>query len=142
LTDETPIKTIVEFVKKVYVQKDLEGFAGDPRFLANQNAQRMFSKWRSAIGGVYNWRISHPRDPTEQKSMIREADFAFRQAFALSPSSPEVVFRYVNLLISRGNVGDAILLAEAAQKLVPQDSQFKGLIEQLHQMSKPTRGKG
>lgn len=142
LTDETPIQTIVEFVKKVHVQKDLEGFAGDPRFLANQNAQRMFSKWRSAIGGVYNWRAAHPHNPAEKQSMAREADFAFRQAFALSPSSPEPVFRYVNLLISLGRVDDAILLVEAAQKLAPRDRQFKGLIEQLHQILEVKKGKG
>ena len=32
--------------------------------------------------------------------MNDEADFAFRQAWALCPYSPETVFRYVDLLMS------------------------------------------
>ncbi len=46
--------------------------------------------------------------------MLKEADFAFRQAFALCPSSPEVVFRYINLLLSQKRLDDSISLVEAA----------------------------
>ena len=49
--------------------------------------------------------------------MLKEADFAFRQAFVLCPRSPEVVFRYVNLLAQQKQVDEAILLVEAAVKL-------------------------
>ena len=48
---------------------------------------------------MYAWRVSDPdnKDPVAQQRMIKEADFAFRQAFAFCPYSPEAVFRYVNL---------------------------------------------
>jgi hypothetical protein len=49
--------------------------------------------------------------------MLREADFAFRQAFVLCPTSPEAVFRYINLLLGQKRLDDAILLAEAAVRL-------------------------
>ena len=35
----------------------------------------------------------------------------------LCPTSPEAVFRYVNLLVGQKRIDDAILLAEAAVKL-------------------------
>jgi hypothetical protein len=49
--------------------------------------------------------------------MLKEADFAFRQAFVLCPGSPEVVFRYVSLLASQKRLDDAIVVAEAAVSL-------------------------
>jgi hypothetical protein len=66
------------------------------------------------------------------------ADFAFRQAFALCPYSPEAVFRYVNLLLSEGRTADAVLIAETAEKMPQikgQDEvrQFSSLAKQLKQ---------
>ena len=49
--------------------------------------------------------------------MFKQADFAFRQAFVLCPTSPEAVFRYINLLVGQKRLDDAILLAEAAVRL-------------------------
>ena len=94
----------------------------------------MFSKWRSSIAGVYDWRIPNSTSPDEQKRMIKAADFGFRQAFAICPSSPEVVFRYVNRLISLGRVDDAIRLAEAAIKVSPTNEQLKNLLTELHRI--------
>jgi hypothetical protein len=69
------------------------------------------------------------------------ADFAFRQAFALCPYSPEMVFRSVNLLLSEGRAADALLIAETASKMPPmQDSngeQIQSLVTQLKQFQKP-----
>ena len=45
------------------------------------------------------------------------ADFAFRQAWAICPYSPETVIRYVNLLISQNRRSDALLVAETAAKM-------------------------
>jgi thioredoxin-like negative regulator of GroEL len=65
--------------------------------------------------------------------MIKEADFALRQAFALCPYSPEALFRYVNLLISPEvqRFDDALLLARTSQKLDPFNASFVGLVNSL-----------
>jgi hypothetical protein len=134
LAEETPVHTVTEFVEKVYARKNLSGFEGDPRFVRNESVQKMFSKWRSSIAGVYNWRLGKARNPAEKERMVKEAEFAFRQAFALCPSSPEAVFRYVNLLIEEKRLEDAVLVAEAALKVEPQNDQLQGLLKELKRM--------
>jgi thioredoxin-like negative regulator of GroEL len=63
--------------------------------------------------------------------MIREADFAFRQAFAFCPYSPEAVFRYVQLLMGLGRLDEAQLVAETCHKFDPENAQVDGLVKQL-----------
>jgi hypothetical protein len=53
----------------------------------------------------------------EQERLLKEADFAFRQAFVLCPASPVAVFRYTNLLLGQKRLDEAILVADAAVKL-------------------------
>ena len=57
LRPETSLKTVLDFVEKTYVRKDLSGFAGNPRFIQDEESQKMFSKLRSTIAGVYAWRV-------------------------------------------------------------------------------------
>ena len=59
------------------------------------------------------------------------ADFAFRQAFAFCPHSPEVVFRYVSLLVSADRREDALRVAGTAQSLAPDNSQLAGVVSEL-----------
>jgi hypothetical protein len=103
----------------------------------------MFSKWRSAIGGLYSWRtgISPNNDQTpsqylpktdaERQRLTREADFAFKQAVALCPTSPEAVYRYANFLVSNHRKADALLIAQAAVRIVPENAQFNYLVRDL-----------
>jgi len=81
----------------------------------------MFGKWRSSIAGIYAWRASNSKSSDEQKRMLKEADFAYRQAWALCPYSPEAVFRYSELLMSRQRKSDALLIAETAVRVIPSD---------------------
>ena len=108
---------MVAFVDKVYLNDNLSGFGGDSRYVQNEIPQRSFSKLRSSIGGLYAWRAQNSQSSEEKQRMLKEADFAFRQAFALYPSSPEVVFRYVSLLLAQKRLEDGISLAEAAVRL-------------------------
>jgi hypothetical protein len=117
LNDGTSLAEVTGFVEKVYVQKDLDGFTGDAIYVQNARAQRLFSKLRSSIGGVYAWRAHNCESPAEREQMVTEADFALRQAFVLRPSSPEAVFKYVSLLVGQKRLADAILVAEAAVKV-------------------------
>ncbi len=145
VTYDTTVKEISDFVEKVYLHRDFNGFKGSRKFVRDDQAQKAFSKLRSSIGGVYAWRAGKmggvpvspqylPKSPTEQQRMDREAEFAFKQAFAFCPYSPEAVFRYVNLLLSTQRIDDALQVATTCKKLDPDNSQIDSLIDQLTKM--------
>jgi hypothetical protein len=54
---------------------------------------------------------------------LREADFAYRQAFLFCPYSPETLFRYGGLLAQTNRLDDAILLARTYLILDPYNAQ-------------------
>jgi len=134
LTPDTPVKEVCDFAEKVFLKKDLTGFRGDPAFVRSHYATAMYSKLRSSIGGVYNWRIANTSSKEEQQRMIQEADFAFRQSFALCPVSPEAIFRYVNLLVQRVRIDDALLIGYTAERLKPKDPQIQNLVTELERI--------
>jgi len=154
ITYDTPVKEIVEWAERVYLRRNFAGFKGDPKFARDDQAQKSFSKLRSSIAGVYAWRVAEANaklaqlqanplpDRAAQQAqiahwtavrdrMIREADFAFRQAFAFCPYSPEAVFRYCQLLISLQRYEDAYLIAETCRKLDPYNEQVTDLARRL-----------
>jgi hypothetical protein len=81
-------------------------------------------------------RTNGSKSPEGQKRMMAEADFAFRQAFALCPYSPEAIFRYVNLLVSGGQIEDAFRVAGTAQFLNPDNSQLENLVSELSRLKR------
>jgi tetratricopeptide (TPR) repeat protein len=146
ITYDTPVKEVIEFAERVYLRHDFSGFKGDEDFVRDDAAQKAFSKLRSSIAGVYSWRLGQPPSggitppnfiaSGENRSLIeREADFAFKQALALCPDSPEAVYRYVQFLVSARRVNDAIIVAETAQKLDPKNTSFEYLIKNLKNIS-------
>jgi hypothetical protein len=140
LKPDTTIEEVAVFVEKIHVKKDLSGFAGDPQFVQNEYWCENFSKLRSSIGGLYAWRAQHAAGATEKKRMNDAADFAFRQAFALCPYSPETVFRYVNLLLGENRGADALVVAETAAQMPSMQGkdggQIRSLVEQLKKFQK------
>jgi len=135
---DTPIKQITDWIEKTYLQRDFNGFTGDRKFIHDDDAQKAFSKLRSSIGGIYAWRLSaqcppqyQPKTEAERQRIYREADFAFRQAFAFCPYSPEAVFRYVNLLLQYNRLDDALLVAQTCLKLDPYSPQVNNLVANL-----------
>lgn len=135
ITYDTPMKEIAEWAEKVYLRRDLSGFQGDRRFIRDDNAQKAFSKLRSAIGGVYAWRINQAgADRAKQDRLIKEADYTFKQAFAFCPYSPEAIFRYVNILVPTGRIDDAIAMVQVCRKLDPEQLAVKDLLDQLQRM--------
>ena len=137
LKPDTTIEEVAAFAEKIYVKRDLSGFAGDPEFVESEYSCKMFSQLRSSIAGLYAWRAQHAADAGEKKRMNDAADFAFRQSWALCPYSPEAVFRYVNLLLSEGRTADAVLIAETAAKMPQLDTeQMRSLVTQLKQQQK------
>jgi len=149
ITYDTSVKDLTAFAEKVVKDDNYEGFKGDRDFTRNQPAQGAFSKLRSSIAGVYTWRLGYPpsggtmpakyvASGANRKLIEREADFAFKQAFALCPFSVEVAFRYVQLLVNAGRMDDALLIAQTAQKISPRDASFQNLIENLKRMRAQT----
>ena len=142
LNYDTSVQEVTAFAKKVHLKQDLSGFKGDSLFIRNDYDRKMYSKLRSSIAGLYVWRMDQATNEIEKARMAREADFAFRQALALCPSSPEAVFRYATLLLKKNQIPDAILVAETAAQFpsigpgadaVPQ---FRTLIENLKRYQK------
>jgi beta-lactamase regulating signal transducer with metallopeptidase domain len=121
LRPETPLQTVLDFIDKTYDQKDLSGFTGNPRFVQDENSQKMFSKLRSSIAGVYAWRVGALKavpspgfrvQLAAPQRMSAAADLAFRQALALCPYSSEAVRRYADFLVAQGRKEDAIAVLE------------------------------
>jgi tetratricopeptide (TPR) repeat protein len=141
ITYDTPVQEIADFALKTFLRHNFSGFEGDRRFVRDDQAQKAFSKLRSSIAGVYAWRLGpdcppeyRPRTEAERQRLIKETDFAFRQAFAFCPYSPEAVFRYVNFLVSvQGRVEDARIVAETCARLDPFNQQVAGLVKNLSQ---------
>jgi hypothetical protein len=131
LNPDTPVSAVADFIEKIYVRKDLGGFTGDAAFVQNDYAKRIFSKLRSSLAGVYAWRVAHAAGTADKQRMAAEADFAFRQAFALCPYSPEAVFRYATLLTNAHRIDDALLVATSAAKVDPKNSEIQTLIKNL-----------
>jgi thioredoxin-like negative regulator of GroEL len=145
ITYDTSVQQIADFVERTYIKNNYQGFIGDRKFIRDEDAQKAFSKLRSSQAGMYAWRVG-PQCPPEyrqkseetQKALIRETDFAFKQAFAFCPYSPEAVYRYVNFLLQLGRLDDAAIIAKTCVKLDPYNDQIKGLINQLEEFKKQT----
>jgi beta-lactamase regulating signal transducer with metallopeptidase domain len=138
LDEKTTVREVSAFVDRVYVRKNLRGFTGDPRFIQNAYAKQIFCKLRSSIAGVYSWRLGpaappeyQPKTEGDKQALFSEADFAFRQAFALCPYSPEAIFRYASFLLQFNRLDDAQLIAQAGLKADPQNKQVQGLLQNI-----------
>jgi tetratricopeptide (TPR) repeat protein len=146
---DTPLKQTVEWIEKTYLRHDLNGFTGDRRFLHDDDAQKSFSKLRSSIAGVYAWRLGPyctpefaPKTLADKERLLKETDFAFRQAFAFCPYSPEAVFRYAQLLLQLRRFDDAALVTETCLKLDPYNGQVRGLLESIKSYKKMDQSQG
>jgi tetratricopeptide (TPR) repeat protein len=148
ITYDTSVADICKWVERVYLLNDYSLFKGDRAFARDDNAQKAFSKLRSSIGGVYAWRLGlasgSPTPPqynvkteVEKQRMLKEADFAFKQAFAFCPYSPEAVYRYVNLLMATQRFDDAILIAKTCLLFDEDNDSIRGLVESLQDYKQP-----
>jgi hypothetical protein len=128
LGEDTKIKTIAIFARKIFSQQDFKGFSGDPQFVQNDYTCRLFSRERSNIAGLYDWRARHATSDDEKQRMSRQADFAFRQAWALCPYCVESMFPYINFLLSQSRFDDALIVAETAAAL-PQNKDNEQILQ-------------
>jgi tetratricopeptide (TPR) repeat protein len=138
---DTSVKDIVAFVEKVYLRRNFSGFKGDRKFIRDDQAQKSFSKLRSAVAGIYMWRLGpecppelRPKTDAEFQRLLKEADFAYRQSVAFCPYSPEGIFNYVNLLVRQQRLDDAVMLVATWQKLDPFNGQVNQVLRDLRGM--------
>ena len=138
ITYDTTVEQIAKFVDQTYIRNNYAGYTGSRAFVRDDDAQKAFSKLRSSQAGMYAWRADRncppeyrQKSPAAEAALIRETDFAFKQAFAFCPYSPEAVFRYINFLLPQGRFDDAILVCETCQKLDPFNTQVASTVEQL-----------
>ncbi len=145
ITYDTSVKDVAAFAEKVFLHHDYSGFHGDEDFIRDESAQEAFSKLRDSIAGIYAWRIGQPPSGdvmpmryvatgTNRAVVEKEADFAFKQSWAFCPASPEAIYRYVQLLVNMRRVDDALLVAQTALKIDPENTQFTYLIQNLKAM--------
>jgi len=129
---ETPVQEVCDFAVRVYERKNYEGFGGDRKFVRDKQAQKAFSKLRSSIGGLYSWRAtSAGTNATEQLRVLKEAEFALKQAFAFCPYSPEAVYRYTDLLARSGRMAEAELVAETCLRFDRENPAIQSLLAQI-----------
>jgi hypothetical protein len=128
LKEETPLKTICEFTERAYVEVNLEDFKGDLDFVMadrRYSPQSIYSRLRTAQATVYERRAKSAATAGERDRMVKAADFAYRQAFALCPWAHEAVFRYEAFLRARNRPEEAQLLLESAARTNPGDKRLR-----------------
>lgn len=134
LKANSTIVEITNFVNRIYIRNELEGFKGDSQFIRDGEARQAFSKLRCSIAGLYAWRAAHADELPERQRMSTEADYAFRQAFAICPSSAEVVMRYANLLLAARRISEALSVVRTGCELYPEHPAMRDLLERLRFM--------
>jgi tetratricopeptide (TPR) repeat protein len=143
ITYDTTIQEITNFVQRTYIQNNFKGFTGDRRFVRDEDGQKHFSGLRSSIAGLYAWRCSpicpaefREQTPALEQALEREADFAYKQAFAFCPYSPEAVFHYVQFLMRFNRVDDALDVARTCLELDPFNTAVSGLVDNLEKIKR------
>ncbi|MDX1951469.1 MAG: DUF2723 domain-containing protein, partial [Verrucomicrobiota bacterium] len=135
ITYDTTVKEICDFAERVYLRRDFVNSTADPKFVRDDNAQKAFSKLRSAIGGIYFWRIGNSKSPQENARMFKEAEFAFKQSFAYCPYSPEAVYKYVQLLVNLSRSPEALMIVDTAIKFDPSNQAMYDLRRNVQQIA-------
>jgi len=134
LTEETSLKTVCEFVERVYLDGDVEGFKGDPLYVTDEKSyspRPLFGKLRQAQASLYAWRMERAASPAEKAAMKRAAEFAFKQTLALCPDSSEYVRRFVVLLKDQKRLDDARLVLETGLRINPSSKRLGELADEL-----------
>ena len=96
-----------------------------PTFTRDICARKSFSKLRSAIAGIYDYRRMYP-----------EAEYAFKQSIDLYPLSPEANFRLAQMYMNMQRFDDARTLIAGFAAADPQNDSAKGFLSQIESTAK------
>ncbi len=113
---------------RAYWDKLCADFDARPEFHRDSDAQKTFSKLRSAIGGIY-----------ATQKLYDAAMYAFQQSLQLCPESPEANFRLAQLCAEVGKFDEAIATLESYQKRDPLNKKIGEGIHQLHELKQQSR---
>ena len=111
-----------------YIEKYLEH---DPAFWRDDDAERAFSKLRTAHAGLYAWRVTMAPPEQRQPELAAEARFAFDQAIHLCPYNVEATFRYAEFLTRLEQYDDALKLVDNYKKYDPHNVQVGVVLGQI-----------
>ncbi len=93
---------------------------GNEKFIRDVVARKTFSKLRSAIAGLY-----------AARRMFDESEYAFRQAIALYPLSPEANFRLADIHMQQGEFPQAREIIEAFLKEDTENDRVRDFLNQI-----------
>ncbi len=105
---------------RAYWDKLCADFTIRPEFARDSDAQKTFSKLRSAIGGIYSFR-----------KMYNEAIYSFQQALRLCPDSPEANFRLTQIYMELGQFDNAVNLLTSWQRQDPLNKKITDALAQV-----------
>lgn len=134
ITYDTTIDELCDFAERVYLRGDFTDFKGDMKFLRDDDAQKAFSKLRSAGTGLYWWRVNYATSASEQSRLLKEAEFAGKQAFAICPFSPEALYKLVNVLAIQNRFAEAKKLIMTTLAFDPENRAIEDLYVRLETM--------
>jgi hypothetical protein len=138
LKPETSLSNVCHFAETIYGRKEWSDFGGDKTYVTNEFATKAFSKLRVSIAGLYNWRLKNKMEADDPRRLQAEADYAFRQAFAMCPTSLEVVFRYLDFLMAQGEVENSVILVSTAHMLAPDNQLLQTVLAQVRKQEGQT----
>ncbi len=134
ITYDTSISELCDFAEDVYLKGDFSRYTGDMKFIRDNDAQKSFSKLRSAVTGLYWWRVNYAASTEEQQRLLKEAEFAGKQAFALCPFSPEALYKLVNVLAVQSRFEEAEKLAWTTLRFDPENRGIEEVIATIIRM--------
>ena len=108
-----------------YWDKLCTDFDARPEFHRDGDAQKTFSKLRSAIGGIY-----------AAQKLYEPAIYAFQQSVRLCPESPEGNFRLAQLYTEIGEFDKATATLEAYQRRDPLNKRIGEAVLRLHDLKR------
>ena len=108
-----------------YWRTTAQQLLSDPETPEGSDPRKAYAKMVCAQAGLFL-----------DRKFTAEAEQALQIANEICPSSPEAVFRYVNLLLGQGRWEDAVPLVQSALKAAPENQQFGDLLARLREMKK------
>jgi hypothetical protein len=117
--DGTGMAELCSWTERVFLHPESGGFEGNPVYVKDAQAPQYYSQCRSALAAYYQW-WSRKSEKSQSASLRKEADFAHRQAVALSPYNPSVVWRYADYLLQNQRTNDARMLVETTLRINPE----------------------
>jgi hypothetical protein len=139
VTYDTSVKDLCDFCEKVYLRHDESGFKGDPKFLRSAYTQKTYAKLRDSIAAsIYQARAEvsngSKASPATKARMLKEAEFAFKQALAFYPASPEPIYHSMILLSSQQRFEEIKMIIHLAQKLDPKNPVYASWLGYLSKL--------